>query len=171
MKTVINILKGLEIVLTAIWGIIFGIFTPLSIMYADIVSAQIAEHYIVKVWLINSIVFYIAGTVLVMLKCYKVALCFHTAGLGVSLYIYSVFQDIYKGIEAENPAQLYLPIIFVTIITLFITLIGNYDKIMNKLLNRKKDSYLPAPSVLGGEYQADKISDKKTKRKSKKNAD
>lgn len=168
MKIFINILKGLEIVITAIWGIIFGIFTPLSIMYADIVSPQIAEHFIVKIWLINSIVFYITGTVLVMLKCYKIALCFHTVGLGVSLYIYSVFQSIYEGIEAQNPAQLYMPIVFVSLITIFIAFATNYNKIMDKLLSKKKESYLPAPSVLGGEYRIDE--NERSKKARKKNA-
>ena len=31
MKIAINILKALEIIMTAIWGIVFGILTPLVI--------------------------------------------------------------------------------------------------------------------------------------------
>ena len=161
MRIAINILKGLEIVITAIWGIIFGIFTPLSIMYADIVNEQIADHYIVRVWLMNSIVCYIAGTLLVMLKCHKTALCFHGVGFIVSLYIYYVFQNIYDGMEAQSPAQLYMPIIFVTLLTLIITVLANYKKISERLETKKEKSFEPAPSVLGGEYQADKPQKKK----------
>lgn len=156
MKIAINILKAFEIIITAIWGIIFGIFTPLSVMYADIVSEQIANHYIVRVWLINSIVCYIAGTLLVMLKCHKTALCFHGVGFIVSLYIYSVFQNIYDGIEAQSPAQLYMPIIFVTLLTLIITVLDNYKKISQKLETKRDKRFEPAPSLLGGEFQADK---------------
>lgn len=163
MKIAINVLKGFEIVITAIWGIICGIFAPLSIMYADIVDQNIADHYIVRVWLINSIVFYIAGTVIVMLKHYKTALCFHGAGLIVSLYIYSVFQGIYEGKEAQSPAHLYMPIIFVTLITLIITVLANYKNFTAKLEAKKEKEYQAAPSILGGEYRSEKSSDKPKK--------
>lgn len=155
MKIAINILKALEIIITAIWGIIFGIFAPISIMYFDSVP-KLADHYIIRVWLINSVVCYIVGTIIVMLKYYKIALCFHGAGLIVSLYIYSVFQNIYDGIEAQSPAQLYMPIIFVTLLTLIITVLANYKKLSEKLEAKKDKGFEPAPSVLGGEYQADK---------------
>lgn len=168
MKIAINILKGLEIILTAIWGIVFGILTPLSVMYAGIVDESIANHAIVKVWLINSIVCYLVGTIVVMLGLYKVALGFHTVGLVVSLVIYGVFQDMYSGIEAQNPAQLYMPVIFVTIITLIITILANYKKITNKLSQSSDKKYEAAPSVLGGEYKADKPSSQKRKKGSKK---
>lgn len=161
MKIAINILKGFEIVITAIWGIIFGIFTPLSIMYADIVNEQIANHYIVRVWLINSVACYIAGTLLVMLKCHKTALCFHSVGFIVSLYIYYVFQNIYDSIEAQSPAQLYMPIIFVTLLTLIITVLDNYKKISERLETKRDKRFEPTPSVLGGEYRTDKPQNRK----------
>lgn len=154
MKIAINILKGLEIVITAIYGIVFGIFAPLAIMYAD-AAPDFADHYIVRLWLINSIVFYIVGTIIVMLKYYKVALCFHGAGFIVSLYIYSFFQANYRGNSNQSPALLYMPIIFVTVITLIITVLANYKKIMQKLETKKEKEYQAAPSILGGKYQAD----------------
>ena len=152
MKTAINILKGLEIVITAIWGIVFGIFAPLSIMYSD-AAPDFADHYIVRLWLINSIVFYIVGTIIVMLKYYKVALCFHGAGLIVSLYIYSFFQGNYEGKTDQSPA-------------LIITVLANYKKFTEKLEAKKEKEYQAAPSILGGKYHADKAADgTKTKRK------
>lgn len=165
MKIAINILKGLEIVITAIWGIVFGIFAPLSIMYSD-AAPDFADHYIVRLWLINSIVFYIVGTIIVMLKYYKVALCFHGAGLIVSLYIYSFFQGNYEGKTDQSPALLYMPIIFVTVITLIITILANYRKFTEKLEAKKEKEYQAAPSILGGKYQADKAAGR-TKRKRK----
>lgn len=165
MKIAINILKGFEIVITAIWGIVFGIFAPLAIMYAD-AAPEFADHYIVRLWLINSIVFYIVGTIIVMLKYYKVALCFHGAGLIVSLYIYSFFQENYEGNAGRSPAYLYMPIIFVTILTLIITVLANYKKFIEKLEAKKEKEYQAAPSILGGEYQTDKNTNK-SKRKRK----
>lgn len=169
MKIAINVLKVLEIILTAIWGIIFGVLTPLSVMYAGIVDESIANHYIVKVWLTNSVLCYFVGTIIVMLGLYKIALGFHTVGLVTSLVIYGVFQDMYAGIEAQNPAQLYMPIIFVTIITLAITILANYKKITDKLSQSNEKKYEAAPSILGGEYKTDKPKPKNSGKRKKGN--
>ena len=88
-----------------------------------------------------------------MLKCYKTALCFHTAGLIGSLVIYGTFQSLYEGIEAQNPSVLYMPIIFVTFLTLGIAVMGNFDRIKERLGEVKERKYEAAPSVLGGSYK------------------
>lgn len=167
MKIAINILKAFEIILTAIWGVIFGILTPLSLMYGGIVADEIAQHYILKIWLLNSIVCYLIGTIVVMLKHYKTALGFHGAGLIVSIFIYGVFQNIYKEIEAQNPAQLYMPVIFITLITLAITVMANYKKITERLSAVNNKKYEAAPSVLGGEQYTDNNKEQKKKGRKK----
>lgn len=163
MKIAINILKGLEIVLTAIWGIFFGVLAPLSIMYGDTVDESIANHFIVKVWLVNSVLCYFVGTIIVMLGLYKTALGFHTAGLITSLVIYGVFEGLFNNpelqnssIKASNPSFLYMPVMFITLTTLAITILANYKKITEKLSQSGNKKYEPAPSILGGEYKADK---------------
>ena len=153
MKIAIRILKVLILIMTSVCGIIFGIFAPLSIMFNDIVDAAISEHYIIKVWLINSVVCYITGTVLLMLNMYKTASCFHLAGLAVSIFIYAVFQGLYEGQDAANPAGLYMPIIFVTFLTLITAFLANKKKIEALLSVRKNKEYEAAPSVLSGTYQ------------------
>lgn len=167
MKIAINILKVLEIILTAIWGIVFGIFTPLALMYNGIVADEIAQHFVLKLWLINSIVFYCIGTIIIMLKYYKLALCFHVIGTIISLVIYGIFSDIYNGVNAQNPAVLYMPVIFITFVTLAITIIANFKKINEKLSSVKEKQYEAAPSVLGGEYSI-KDEDRNPKKRSKK---
>ena len=154
MKIAINILKAIELIITAIWVVVCGILGPLTLMYGDIVPNLIADHYIMRVWLINSVVCYLAGTVIVMLKYYKVALCFHTLGMAVSIFIYGVFSGIYDVDSAQSPAQLYMPAISLFFLTLFITLIANFKQIKQFLTASKEKKYEPAPSVLGGEYTA-----------------
>ena len=151
MKIVINILKGIELVITAIWGVVFGVFAPLSLITS---GEPISEHYVLWVWLVNSVVCYLVGTIIVMLKHYKIALCFHTAGLAVSIFIYGVFNSIFDGISSQNPAQLYMPVITVFFVTLAIAVIANYEKINQLLSTKKEKKYEAAPSVLGGEYTA-----------------
>ncbi|MCM1055444.1 MAG: hypothetical protein NC394_07985 [Bacteroides sp.] len=153
MKIAINILKVLEIIITAVWGIIFGILTPLVLMSPDIVVESISGHYILWVWIINSALCYCVGTIIVMLSCYKTALCFHGVGLIVSLFIYGTFQGLYEGIDAQNPSVLYMPVILVTFLTLAITVIANYKKINERLSTVKEKKYEAAPSVLGGQYE------------------
>lgn len=153
MKIAINILKVIEIIITAIWGIVFGIFTPLTLMYGDIVPKDIADHYILWVWVINSVLCYCAGTIIVMFNRYKTALCFHAAGVIVSLFIYGTFRDIYEGVNAQNPSVLYMPVIFVAFVTLAIAVIANFKKINMRLSSAKEKKYEAAPSVLGGQYE------------------
>lgn len=166
MKIAINILKVLEIIMSAIWGIIFGILAPLSLMYGGIADEAIADHFVLKLWLINSIVCYIIGTIILMLGAYKTALGFHAAGLIVSIVIYGIFQGMFESqAAASNPAQLYMPIIFLTFITLAINIIANFKKITAKLSQSNDKKYEAAPSVLGGEYKIDKPDNKKRKKK------
>lgn len=153
MKIAINILKVLEIIITAIWGILLGIFVPVLLKGGDIAPEVISESPVLTVWIISSSV-YLAGTLILMLKHYKVASGFHLVGLGSSIYIYSAFENLRQGIEAENPAILYMPLIFLTIITIIITILANYGKI-NALLGKEKEKqYEATPSLLGGEYKA-----------------
>lgn len=165
MKIIINILKVIELILTALWGVVFGIFTPLSLMYSGIVDESISQHYVLWVWLINSAVCYLVGTIIVMMKHYKVALCFHTVGLAVSIFIYGVFCDIYEGINAQNPAQLYMPVIAIFFVTLAIALIANFKEINRLLSTKKEKQYEAAPSILGGEYTAKMPEKKKSSKK------
>lgn len=153
MKTAINILKVLEIIITAIWGMLLGIFTPILLKSGDIAPEIIAENSVLTVWIISSSV-YLVGTLILMLKLYKTALCFHTAGLISSIYIYSAFEKIGEN-EVSNPAMLYMPLIFLTIITLVITVLTNYGKINAFLSKGKEKQYEAAPSLLGGEYKTE----------------
>lgn len=169
MKIVINILKVIELIIGAIWGIIFGVLTPISLMYGGIVDESISQHFVLWLWLINSVVCYIGGVTVVMMKHYKTALCFHTVGLIVSLTVYGIFDGLFseRGLSGQNPAQLYMPIIFLFFTTLAITLIAERNNIKKRLEASREKQYEAAPSVLGGEYTLDP-SEKEKKRSGKK---
>ena len=165
MKIAINILKVTEIIITALWGVVFGIFAPLSLITG---GEPISEHYVLWVWLINSAVCYLVGTIIVMMKCYKVALCFRTVGLAVSIFIYGVFNGIFEGTSGQNPAQLYMPVIALFFTTLAITVIANYKEINRLLSTGREKKYEAAPSILGGEYTAKMPENKKSSKSGKK---
>lgn len=153
MKIAKIALKVIILIMTSIWGIIFGIFAPLSIRFGDIVSPDIAQHYIIIVWLVNSILCYITGTVLIMLNLYKIAAVFHTVGMIVSFVIYGTFEQLYQGNTDKSPATLYMPIIFVTLLTIALAVIANWDKITEKLNSNEKKKYEASPSILGGTFR------------------
>ena len=165
MKVAKIVLKVIILIMTSIWGIIFGIFAPLSIKFGDIVNPEIAQHYIIIVWLTNSIVCYIAGTVLIMLNLYKTAAVFHSVGMVVSFVIYGTFEQLYQGHTDKSPAALYMPIIFVTLLTIALAVIANWDKITAMLNSNEKKKYEASPSILGGTF---KYEDKKALQKGKK---
>ncbi len=162
LKVAVKILKVLEIIVAAIWGIVCGIITPLLIIYGDIVPADLAEHYVFKVWIASSAV-YIIGTFIVMLKGYKTALGFHAAGLISSIYIYGVFQGLLQNGNGMA-AGLYMPLMLLTAFTLAIVIMANYDKINQKLNKSKEKQFEAAPSLLGGEYKIDESKKNKGKK-------
>lgn len=165
MKIAINILKAVLLVLTAIWGIVFGVFAPLSILTADIVDADISSNPIIIVWLINSIVCFVGGTVTVMLGHTKIASVISTVGFITVLAIYANFVSLYAYSDSgSNPISLYLPAIFITIVTYVIAFLSNWRLIQKKLSAENEKKEQAAPSVLGGTYTAAKA-DKKEKRK------
>ncbi|MCM1298046.1 MAG: hypothetical protein NC203_06695 [Firmicutes bacterium] len=153
MKIAINILKVLEIIITAIWGILLGIIAPLLFKSGDIIAQELAEHPVFTVWIVSSSV-YLIGTLILMLNFYKISLCFHAAGLISSIYIYGVFQGLLEDINGRL-AMLYMPLMLLTIFTLAIVIIANFDKINRILSKGKEKQYEAAPSLLGGEYKAE----------------
>lgn len=152
MKILVKIIKAVEMVITAIWGIIFGIFAPIALMGS---GERISGDPILWVWVIHSAV-YIVGTIIVMLKCYRVALGVHFVGLCASIYIYAVMQGMFAELTTQNPAQLYMPIILLPFLTLAIAIIANKERIERKLSGVKEKDYAPTPSILGGQYEIKK---------------
>ena len=156
MKKVFSIIiKILILILTTIWGVLFGIFAPLSIMFGDIVREEIATSPIIVVWLINSAVCYVGGTVLVMLNCTKIAAIVHTIGLIVTLYIHTAFSQLLTSLNGGVLPVMYMPIIFVSILSIILMVITNWNSWMKKAEERNAAKYDEAPSILGGTYKTD----------------
>lgn len=159
MKIAVKILKVLVLVMTAIWGIIFGIFAPISIMNNELVSDPI-----VSVWLINSIVCYVVGTILLMLNLHKIAAGFHTVGMVVTIIIYAVFEQLFAASTTGSPVALYMPVIFISILTIIIAFLTNFKNFEKKLEEKDRKQYEPAPSILGGTTEV-KPTERKRKEK------
>ncbi len=148
MKIAVKIIKIIILMMTAVWGIIFGIFAPLSIM-----QNEITDSPIIIVWLLNSVICYIPGTVVLMLGLHKTAAVFHTAGLITAIIVYAVFERLFAASPSGSPAALYMPVIFISILTIIVAFITNFQKLNERLAEREMKKYAPAPSILGGTTQ------------------
>lgn len=146
MKIFKIILKVILLILTAIWGMFFGIMAPLSIMFGDVVDVTISSNPIIIVWLINSIVFYTGGTFVTMLEHTKIASIMTCIGMIGTFVIYGVMENLYKSSESSSPTTMYMPCIFITITTLVIMLITNLPKWLEK---KHIEENQKAPSILG----------------------
>jgi len=152
MKVIKIILKCIMLFLTAIWGIGCGILFPLVIlgMGEEVVTADIANDYVIIIWLITSIIGYVIPAVLVMCKFCKTASVMSIMGFIGTLVVYSRFAELYAHIEDNvGPSELYLPCIFITLIILAITVIENRFKIKGMLDKRNDEKNAVAPSIFG----------------------
>lgn len=152
MKAIKIILKCIMLFLTAIWGIGCGILFPLVIlgMGEEVVTADIANDYVIIVWLITSIIGYVIPAILVMCKLCKTASVMSLMGFIGTLIVYSRFAELYAHIEDNvGPSELYLPCIFITLTILAITVIENRFKIKGILEKRNDEKNAVAPSIFG----------------------
>lgn len=150
MKIIKVILKIIMLILTAIWGIGCGILFPVFILATGdkIVAADIANDPLIIIWLITAIIGYILPAVLVMCRLFKTASALSLLGFGGLLVVYSRFSHLYQYTEGSSgPSELYMPLIFVTIIILIITVLENIPVIRARLEKRAEDRNAQAPSI------------------------
>ena len=138
-RVIVIVLKIVELILTSIFALCLGIFGPISIMVGEINDTA------VYLWMITSVV-YIVGTFVVMLGHSKTALCIHGAAAAGTIVTYCLFQVMFSEIPNNNgPSVLYMPCIFITIITFVIMLLINLPKWLEKQAAKAREV---APSIL-----------------------
>lgn len=142
-KVVVIILKVLELILTTIFAVVLGIFGPLCIWYGDIVDAEVASDPSAVWWLVSSIV-YIVGLFVLMFGHSRIATGIHLAAAVGTLITYNGFSILY---ENNNPAPLFMPSLFITVLSVAIMLVINIPKWIKKRIERDSEE---APSILDG---------------------
>lgn len=141
-RVVVIILKVIELILTTIFGVVLGIFGPIVIRGLDIqgVSSDPSSIY----WIVTSGL-YIVGLFILMLGHSRIAAAVHiiaSVGTFVTHFAYlNVFRDQQNGLMG-----LYMPCLFITVITIVIMLLINLPKWIDKRVSRANEQ---APSILG----------------------
>lgn len=146
-KTAVIVLKILELILTTIFAVVLGIFAPLCIWYGDIVEAEVASDPSAVWWLVSSIV-YIIGLFALMLGKSKIATVIHVIASVGTFVTYHYYTKLYEGYEGNGPTVLYMPCLFITMLTIAIMLIINVPKWVRRRVEKESET---APSILGGD--------------------
>lgn len=141
------ILKIFELILTTIYGLVLGIFGPISVWYGDIADPEVVSDPAITIWLITSIV-YIIGLFTVMLGFSKIATIIHTAAAAGTLAVYVRFSKLLANTSGSSPSGLYMPCLFITVCTIFIMLLINVPKWIDKSVKKANEK---APSILSND--------------------
>lgn len=144
-RVAVIVLKVLELILTTIFAAVLGIFAPLCIWYGDFVAAEMAADPSAGWWLASSIA-YIIGLFMVMLGRSKTAAVIHVIAAAGTLVTYSYYTKLFEGYEGSGPTLLYMPSLFITVITIAIMLIINVPKWIERHIKKMNEE---APSILG----------------------
>ena len=151
---VVTVLKLLEMIIVTVFGLFMGIFAPLSIFLgvedADAFAIQAAVS-----WLIASAL-YIGGFFTLMLGNSKIALIIHTLAAVGTFVTYSSYMQMFKDDpNSVGPSVLYMPCLFITLLTLAIMLVINVPKWFDRRMKKLNEK---APSILGDDSTNDKNS-------------
>ena len=151
MKVLSIILKIIETGIVCIWGVAVGIFFPVVIMASgtDIIPIA-AETSIMIFWLVVSTVGYLLSAALIFGKHFRIAAILSVAGFIGVLVLNGMFESLYSANEnAVAPRELYLPLIFATILDIFILAVEERANIAKLFEDSREKKEEKAPSILG----------------------
>lgn len=141
----IMLMRGFDVILTAIFGLCLGIFAPLCIMMGT-EDPEYAGDISTIFWLISSIL-YTFGVFVLMLGNTKTAAVIHIVASAGTLVTFFRYMELFKdNPDSSGPVWLYMPCLAITALTVAITLLTNVPK-WRKEQKRKQSE--KAPSILG----------------------
>lgn len=142
-RIVVIILKILELIMTTIFGLCLGIFGPIAIRAMD--DPEISSDPSSIYWLVTSIL-YIIGLFILMFGHSKIATVVHIIASVGTFLTYSAYMRMFSGVETtKGPTELYMPCLFITVMTIVIMLLINLPKWIEKRVQKANEQ---APSIL-----------------------
>lgn len=153
---VIMILEVLSLVLTSIFALCLGVLGALSTMsqgFDGMVSS--VQGYIqtaVTLWMVSSVV-YVIGTIVLFLGFSRIASAIHGVAMVMTIVMYALFRiaNDNLGIDGNaGPAMLYMPCIFITLISVAVAMIVYIPRWLDKRIERENAK---APSILAEEKE------------------
>ncbi len=148
---VITILEVLSLILTSIFALCAGLLVPLTNWLGQM-ELEIEDHPVFVVWFIASIV-YVIGTFILILGKPRIAAIVHTVAMAGSLVMYYMFLMLNNQYGAEynsGPTVLYMPCIFITIISVIVVMLIYIPKWLEKKAEKDREQ---APSILADDKE------------------
>lgn len=145
VRVLIIIFKLIELFLTTVYGVCLGIFAPLALWF----GAETDVNYTAPavLWLVSSL-FYIAGLFMLIFAKEKPASVTHGIAAVLTFATYASFRSVLKEYEVNGPAELFMPSLIITVLTVTILLLLNIPEWIKKYIEKRDEK---APSILGDE--------------------
>lgn len=155
MKIASNILKVVLLFITAYFALWMDVFGGIAMINQNIQLDDNGKWIALGVMLIIVAVLYISGTVLVMLD--------KSFAGGIVSVVATIFllvlYGIYAGYELDGTystvaalfASNHLPSIFITIITVIVAFLDNFNHFIEKHHKKEMEKNAPAPSILSND--------------------
>lgn len=145
IRIAVIILKILELIMTTIFGLCLGIFGPICIWFG-FDDPAIAGDPSTTFWLVSSII-YIIGLFILMMGHSKIASVVHLLAAAGTMLTYVNYLRMFKDTAGSNgPTVLYMPCLFITVMTVTIMLLLNMPKWIENHVRKVNER---APSILG----------------------
>ncbi|MCL2037271.1 MAG: hypothetical protein FWG83_07820 [Oscillospiraceae bacterium] len=128
-------MKIIMMFVTAIWGILSGIFVPLTLMFQSSLYESLPSHIPVW-WLLTSLIGFVAPCFLVMLRMHRIAVPLNIAGSISILAIHFSLIELTSGVE-----WFYLPLLIQTLVIILIA-------VLTARKSKKEQENAPAKSIL-----------------------
>ncbi len=141
MKAYKWINRVLVLLLTATWGLAFGVLAPISMINTP--DYLISTHWVLPFWIVFGVVGYFVPCILNTLNLYKLSAMFSVIGTIFLIIIHSVLLGL--DIHAEF---LYMAQIFMTILTIAYAVAVNWSKVAENKSKKEAERMQKSVSVL-----------------------
>ena len=113
MNKIASFFRVVMIIVTAIWGIFFGIMFPVTILTGgdNVVSQPLSGSPVTIIWLVTSVLGFIVPCFLTMLKKHKTAIILSSLGILSILLMHFMFENMKVNPSSFDAIITYMPLI------------------------------------------------------------
>lgn len=147
VRVLIIIFKLAELFLTTVYGVCLGIFAPLALWFGSETDVNYTAPAVL--WLVSSL-FYIAGLFVLIFAKEKPASVIHGIAAVLTIATYGSFRSALREYGVNGPAELFMPSLVITALTVTILLLVNLPVWTRRYIEKRDEK---APSILGDDEE------------------
>ncbi|GHU45985.1 hypothetical protein FACS1894120_1900 [Clostridia bacterium] len=115
MNKIAGFFRALMLVVTAIWGIFFGILFPVTMLTGEnVVNSPLAENPVIIMWLITSVAGFVLPCFLTMLRKRNIAVVLSVLGILSVIVMHFIFEGMKSASDktfAFDAIITYMPLV------------------------------------------------------------